>query len=95
MRFMERSLNIVLNSSFVRFCINSFVVRETIDELIKRFMEISRVGIAINFKNPDGTPHYAINTSVKLSITPPNKTFTVQKNSIKGKNSQPPSQMFS
>jgi len=55
---------------------------------------LDRVGIATNFTNPDGTPHYAINTSVKLSITPKDKKFSVAKNSIKGKQSTPPNQMF-
>jgi hypothetical protein len=49
----------------------------------------------VNFKNPDGTPHYAINTAIKISIVPSDKTFTVEKTSIKGKNTSPPSQMFS
>ena len=75
---------------------NDFISFELEDgTIVKVKVDLDRVGIAVNFKNPDGTPHYAINTSVKLSITPPNKTFTVQKNNIKGKSSQPPSQMFS
>jgi len=46
-------------------------------------------------KNPDDTPHYAISTAVKISIIPPNKKFSVEKKSVKGKNSSPPGQMFS
>lgn len=34
--------------------------------LVKVKVDLDRVGIATNYKNPDGTPHYAINTSVKL-----------------------------
>ena len=63
--------------------------------IVKVKVDLDRVGKAVNFCNPDGTPHYAINTAVKLSITPPNKKFKLQKNSIKDKNSQPPGQMFS
>ena len=75
---------------------NDFVSFELEDgTLVKVKVDLDRVGIAVNFKNPHGTPHYAINTSVKLSITPPDKKFTVEKNTIKGKNPQPPSQMFS
>ena len=75
---------------------NEFVTFELEDgTIVKVKVDLDRVGIAINFTNPDGTPHYAINTSVKLSIIPSNKKFTVQKNTIKGKNSQPPGQMFS
>jgi len=74
---------------------NEFVTFELEDgTIVKVKVDLDRVGKAINFTNPDGTPHYAINTSVKLSIIPTDKTFTVHKNSITGKSS-PPSQMFS
>jgi len=75
---------------------NDFVSFELEDgTIVKVKVDLDRVGKAIHFKNPDGTPHYAINTSVKLSIIPPDKIFTVEKNTIKEKNSQPPNQMFS
>jgi hypothetical protein len=75
---------------------NEYVSFELEDgTIVKVKVDLDRVGKATNFTNPDGTPHYAINTSVKLSIMPPDKTFTVQKNSIKGKTSPPPGQMFS
>ena len=63
--------------------------------IVKVKVDLDRVGIATNFTNPDGTPHYAINTSVKLSIIPNDKKFSVEKKSIKGKQSSPPGQMFS
>ena len=63
--------------------------------IVKVKVDLDRVGIATNFTNPDGTPHYAINTSVKLSVIPNNRKFSVEKNNIKGKQSSPPSQMFS
>lgn len=64
--------------------------------LVKVKVDLDRVGIATNQKNPDGTPHYAINTSVKLTIIPNDRIFSVEKNpkSIPNQN-QPPSQMFS
>ena len=75
---------------------NEFVSFELEDgTVVKVKVDLDRVGKAVNFTNPDGTPRYAINTAVKLSITPPNKKFTLQKSSIKGKNPQPPGQMFS
>ena len=75
---------------------NEFVSFQLEDgTIVKVKVDLDRVGKAINFTNPDGTPHYAINTAVKLSITPPNKKFRVQKKSITEKNSQPPGQMFS
>lgn len=63
--------------------------------IVKVKVDLDRVGKATNFTNPDGTPHYAINTSVKLSIIPSDKKFSVEKTSLKGKQSSPPGQMFS
>lgn len=75
---------------------NEFVSFELEDgTVVKVKVDLDRVGKAVNFTNPDGTPHYAINTAVKLSIIPPDKKFTVQKKSLREKNSQPPGQMFS
>ena len=75
---------------------NDFVLFKLEDgTIVKVKVDLDRVGIATNFTNPDGTPHYAINTSVKLSIIPKDKKFSVEKSSVKGKQSTPPSQMFS
>ena len=75
---------------------NDFVSFKLEDEtIVKVKVDLERVGIATNFTNPDGTPHYAINTSVKLSIIPKNKKFSVEKKTIKDKQSSPPNQMFS
>ena len=75
---------------------NDFVSFELEDgTIVKVKVDLDRVGIATNFTNPDCTPHYAINTSVKLSIIPKNKKFLVEKKSVKGKQSSPPNQMFS
>ena len=63
--------------------------------IVKVKVDLDRVGIATNYSNPDGTPHYAINTSVKLSVMPSERKFSVEKTSIKGKQSSPPGQMFS
>jgi len=77
-----------LENDFVSFKLEDGTV-------VKVKVDLDRVGIATNFTNPDGTSHYAINTSVKLSIIPKNKKFSVEKKSVKGKQSSPPNQMFS
>jgi|TARA_B100001245_G_scaffold226888_1_gene202760 hypothetical protein len=77
-----------LENDFVSFKLEDGTV-------VKVKVDLDRVGVATNFTNPDGTPHYAINTSVKLSIMPKNKKFSVEKKSGKGKQSSPPKQMFS
>jgi hypothetical protein len=63
--------------------------------LVKVKVDLDRVGIAQNHKNPDGTPHYAINTSVKISIIPNDRKFSVEKNLKDKQAPPPPSQMFS
>ena len=77
-----------LENDFVSFKLEDGTV-------VKVKVDLDRVGVATNFTNPDGTPHYAINTSVKLSIMPKNKKFSVEKKSVKGKQSSPPKPMFS
>lgn len=63
--------------------------------IVKVKVDLDRVGKAVNFTNPDGTPHYAINTAIKLSIIPSDRKFSVEKTALKGKQSSPPGQMFS
>ena len=63
--------------------------------IVKVKVDLDRVGIATNYRNPDGTQHYAINTSVKISVIPSERKFSVEREAIKGKSSSPPGQMFS
>ena len=64
--------------------------------IVKVKVDLDRVGIALNYKNPDGTPHYAVNTSLKLSLIPNERKFFVEPGAVKGKSPQsPPGQMFS
>ncbi|MDI1496144.1 MAG: hypothetical protein K8823_1452 [Cenarchaeum symbiont of Oopsacas minuta] len=61
--------------------------------IVKVKVDLGRVGKATKSTNPDGTPHYAINTSIMTSVIPPDKKFTVDKTQTKTTKS-PPSQMF-
>ncbi len=75
---------------------NDFVSFKLEDgSIVKVKIDLDRVGKAVNFKNRDGTPRYTINTSVKISIIPSDRKFSVEKSSVKSKNSSPPDQMFS
>ncbi len=53
------------------------------DTIVKVKVDLDRVGVATNYTNPDGTPHYLVNTSIKIKIIPSNKRFTVEKRHIK------------
>jgi hypothetical protein len=50
--------------------------------VVKVKVGIERVGVATNYRNPDGTLHYAVNTSVKLYTIPYDKRFTLSKNQV-------------
>lgn len=52
--------------------------------IVKVKVGIERVGVATNYRNPDGSLHYAVNTSVKLYVIPYDKRFTLSKNQVKG-----------
>ena len=52
--------------------------------IVKVKVGIERVGVATNYRNPDGSLHYAVNTSVKLYVIPYNKRFTLSKSQVKG-----------
>lgn len=52
--------------------------------IVKVKVGIERVGVATNYRNPDGSLHYAVNTSVKLYIIPHDKRFTLPRSQVKG-----------
>jgi hypothetical protein len=52
--------------------------------IVRVKVALERVGVATNFRNPDGTPHYAVNTSVKLYVMPHDKRFTLSRNQVRG-----------
>ncbi|HKX82559.1 MAG TPA: hypothetical protein VJL54_09920 [Nitrososphaera sp.] len=52
--------------------------------IVKVKVGIERVGVATNFRNPDGSLHYAVNTSVKVYIIPYDKRFTLPRSQVKG-----------
>ncbi|MEO9319148.1 MAG: hypothetical protein ABI361_00585 [Nitrososphaera sp.] len=60
----------------------SFVLEDR--TVVKVKVGIERVGVATNYRNPDGSPHYAVNTSVKLYIIPSERKFTIPKSQIQG-----------
>lgn len=59
--------------------------------IVKVKVGLERVGVATNYRNADGSLHYAINTSVKLYVIPYDKRFTLPSSAIRGQ-PQPPDQ---
>ena len=56
--------------------------------IVKVKVGIERVGVATTYRNPDGSLHYAVNTSVKLYVIPHDKRFTLSKSQLKGQPQQ-------
>jgi hypothetical protein len=52
--------------------------------VVKVKVSLDRAGVATNYKNPDGTAHYAVNTSVKVFVIPHDRRFTMARNKIEG-----------
>lgn len=50
---------------------------------VKIVVGIGRAGVAVGFTNPDGTPHYNINTALRLEVTPPKKKYFIPRSKLK------------
>jgi hypothetical protein len=50
---------------------------------VKVKIDIDRAGIAAGITNPDGTPHYEIGTSIKVTVVPPKKAYYILKSQLK------------
>ena len=51
--------------------------------MIKVRVDVNRAGVATDFKNPDGTPHYSINAGLRIQIIPSSKKFYIPKSKLK------------
>lgn len=58
--------------------------------LVKVKIDVDRAGLALNHKNPDGSPHYNINFSQKVTVVPPEKKFKVPKSQLQPPPPRPP-----
>ena len=50
--------------------------------IVKIKVDLNRAGVAINFRNPDGSPHYNINTGLNITVIPNEKKFFVPKSQL-------------
>lgn len=51
--------------------------------MVKVKVDVARAGVAINFKNPDGTPHYSVNADLRIQVIPKSKKFYIPKSKLK------------
>ena len=49
---------------------------------VKARVNVDRVGVALNFKNPDGSSHYTINASLAITIIPPEGKFSIPRSQV-------------
>lgn len=49
---------------------------------VKIRVDIGRAGVAVNYTNPDGSPHYNINADLRVTVIPPDKRFSLPKSQI-------------
>ena len=45
------------------------------ETLVKVHVDIGRIGVAVDRKNPDGTPMYNFNANLRVDFEPKDKTF--------------------
>ena len=51
--------------------------------MVKVKVGINRAGVAIDFKNPDGTPHYNVAADLRVQIIPKSKKFYIPKSRLR------------
>ena len=50
--------------------------------MVKVKVDIDRVGVALNYKNPDGSPHSNVSISSKITIVSPYKKYKLPKDDL-------------
>ena len=63
---------------------DTVVFRLEDETIVKVKVSLERVGVATNYRNPDGSPHYAVNSSVKLYVIPFDKKFAIPRSQVAG-----------
>jgi len=51
--------------------------------MVKIKVDIRRAGVAVNFKNPDGTPRYAVDANLGIQVIPKSKKFYIPKSKLR------------
>lgn len=51
--------------------------------MVKIKVDIRRAGVAVDFKNPDGTPRYAVDTNLGIQVIPKSKKFYIPKSKLR------------
>jgi len=50
---------------------------------VKIKVDIARAGVATNLTNPDGTPHYNVNATLRVQVIPPKGRYYIPRSKLK------------
>jgi hypothetical protein len=66
-------------------CIGTDVIVFKLEDgaTVKVKIDVDRAGIATGITNPDGTPHYEIGTSLKVTVIPPKRAYYRPRSQLK------------
>jgi hypothetical protein len=53
--------------------------------LVKLVVCIDRSAVAVNYKNPDGSPHYQINAGMRIIVVPPDRKYFIPRGELLSK----------
>jgi hypothetical protein len=57
---------------------------------VKIKVYVDRAGLALNFRNPDGSAHYSVNANLNITVIPPEKKFRIPRANIQASQVAPP-----
>ena len=49
---------------------------------VKIKVDVDKAGVAVNYTNPDGSPHYHVNTSLKVTVIPPKRRYYLPRSKV-------------
>ena len=49
---------------------------------VKIKVDVDKAGVAVNYMNPDGSPHYHVNTSLKVTVIPPKRRYYIPRSQV-------------
>ena len=52
--------------------------------LVEVKIDVSRAGVAVDYRNPDGTPHYNVAFQQSVIVIPPDRTYLIPKDQLAG-----------
>jgi len=61
---------------------DTVVFRREDGATVKIKVDVDKAGVAVNYTNPDGSPHYHVNTSLKVTVIPPKRRYYLPRSQV-------------